>query len=56
MLGHLFDNRDIGAWLEDVQEMSLVSVLFPVIEVCFCLCDFRFWDLVGNTPSDIVLF
>lgn len=55
MCAHLFDNRNISAWLVDVQEMSLVSVLFPMIEVCFCLSDFGFWDLVGNTPSNVVL-
>lgn len=52
---HLFGHWNVGTGLVDIQELSLVSILFSVVQVDSCLGDLGLWDLVGDAPSDVVL-
>lgn len=52
---YFFHDGNIAARLIDVQEVGLVSVLFPMIEVSLGFCHFALRDLVSYTPSYVIL-
>lgn len=52
---HLLHHRNIATRLVDIQKVRLVSILFTMVQVSFCLGDLGLWNLIGDAPSDIVL-
>lgn len=52
---YFFHRGNIASRLINIQEVGLVSVLFPMVEVSLGFCHFAFRDLESYTPSNVIL-